>query len=188
MQLAQADLKPWSWLRKPHLSPFLRCIPSASGSLIFQQPPKTKGVLQRDPSVSVSAQCHASRTRCLQFVGGWFRSRHRWWLRWKYTGSLKIALMVKYYYSEYKTDLVAGSTLNSSAAYLRTAVKGVPSGTPNTCYWDMLTQMLWYIWMKYSTREVSINCKTLIHPELRSHYGLQNIHLPWTATLGQRWG
>ena len=29
-------------------------------------------------------------------------------------------------------NLVAGSTLNSSAAYLRTAVKGVPSGTPNT--------------------------------------------------------
>ena len=29
-------------------------------------------------------------------------------------------------------NLVAGSTLNSSAAYLRTAVKGVPSGTPKT--------------------------------------------------------
>ena len=30
------------------------------------------------------------------------------------------------------THLVAGSTLNSSAAYLRTAVNGVPSGTPST--------------------------------------------------------
>ena len=34
-------------------------------------------------------------------------------------------------------NLVAGSTLNSSAAYLRTAVKGVPSGTPKT--WKLVS-------------------------------------------------